>query len=411
MGVKNNKFNIRSSWFDSYVSGKSKVYNTAQLGNTLPASPASATGGTKTTPGDGYIYHHFYATVPGAPYTKTPNTSETLVTVDGVDGALVCDILIVGGGGAGGYDLNNSGGGGGGGAGAVYYATGVPLPASTYPVTVGGGGQNSEVGSPTTDTPADAQGDDSVFNGVTAAGGGRGGRGAVSPIPIAAGITGGNGGGGGARFPGGPPYPGGGGIGGPSSGAGSHPGSSNVDATSPPVGWGYDGAAGAIDDCNCGSGGGGGGIGGAPYAVVGTYNPGGSGGYSIGGHGGIGAKYTIDGATVNIGGGGMGGAYSAAGNQTTPTAHPFGGGIQDSRDWPAPMRIYPAPTVNIMFGGLDGSGGGGCGGSNNVNGPQVISGAPDGPTPANDPWSPLSRAGNTASGRGGCGLVQIRYPV
>ncbi len=75
------------------------------------------------------------------------------------------------------------------------------------------------------------------------------------------------------------------------------------------------------------------------------------------------------------------------------------------------MRIYPAPTVNIMFGGLDGSGGGGAGGSNNVNGPQVISGAPDGPTPANDPWSPLARAGNTASGRGGCGLVQIRYPA
>ena len=372
-----------------------------------PEGAAEATGGTKTTPGDGYIYHHFYATVPGAPYTKAPNTSETFV-VSG--GTLDCDYLIIAGGGAGGYDSTGSGGGGGGGAGAVYYATGVTLPAATYPVTVGGGGQNSEVGSDGTATPGDAQGDDSVFNSITAAGGGRGGRGDTSPAPVAAGIAGGCGGGGAARYPGGP-TPGGGGAGGTSSGAGSHPGSSNVDATSPPVGFGYDGAAGVLDNCNCGSGGGGGGIGGPPYAVAGNYNPGGSGGYSIGGHGGIGAKYTIDGATVNIGGGGQGGAYGANGNNTTPTAHPFGGGVQDSRDWPAPMRIYPAPTVNIMFGGLDGSGGGGAGGSNNVNGPQVISGAPDGPTPANDPWSPLARAGNTASGRGGCGLVQIRYPV
>lgn len=401
MGVKNNRFNIRSSWWDSYISGKSKVYNTGQLSSTVSAG--SATGGTKTTPGDGYHYHHFYATVPGAPYSKTPNTSETFV-VSGAE--LLADVLIVGGGGAGGYDLNNSGGGGGGGAGAVYYATGVPLPVTTYPVTVGGGGQNSEVGGPTTATPGDAQGDDSVFNGVTAAGGGRGGRGAVSDQPVANGIAGGNGGGGGARYPG----TGTGGTGGTSSGSGTHPGSSNVDATSPPVGFGYDGAAGVLDNCNCGSGGGGGGIGGPPYAVAGNYNPGGSGGYSIGGHGGIGAKYTIDGATVNIGGGGMGGAYSAAGNQTTPTAHPFGGGIQDSRDWPAPMRIYPAPTVNIMFGGLDGSGGGGvggCAGSSGLN--------PGAPTtlPSNDPWYPNPRdaQGTTASGRGGCGLVQIRYPV
>ncbi len=384
----------------------------SQTGTDASTNPisgaATATGGTKTTPGDGYIYHHFYATVPGAPYTKSPNTSETLVVTGGA--SLLADVLIVGGGGAGGYDSPGSGGGGGGGAGAVYYATGVTLPAATYPVTVGGGGQNSEVGSDSDPTPANAQGDDSVFNSITAAGGGRGGRGDTSPAPIAAGMAGGCGGGGAGRYPGGP-TPGGGGIGGPSSGASSHPGSSNVDATSPPVGWGYDGAGGSLDNCNCGSGGGGGGIGGAPLATVGNHNAPGSPGYSTSGEGGIGAKYTIDGATVNIGGGGQGGAYGAGGNNTTPGAHPFGGGVQDSRDWPAPMRIYPAPTVNIMFGGLDGSGGGGAGGSNNVNGPQVISGAPDGPTPANDPWSPLARAGNTASGRGGCGLVQIRYPA
>ena len=391
--------------FGTNVSGKEVDYHTSSHGDAR-SEVSSATGGTKTTPGDGYHYHHFYATVPGAPYTKTPKSSETLV----VDGELACDILIVGGGGAGGYDSPGSSGGGGGGAGAVYYATGVTLPAATYPVTVGGGGQNSEVGSDADPTPANAQGDDSVFNSITAAGGGRGGRGDTSPVPIAAGITGGCGGGGAGRYPG-STSDGGGGAGGSSTGAVSHPGSSNVDATSPPVGFGYDGAGGALDNCNCGSGGGGGGIGGSPYATVGNHNAPGSPGYSTSGEGGIGAKYTIDGATKDIGGGGQGGAYGTKGNNTTPPAHPFGGGVQDDRDWPAPMRIYPAPTVNIKFGGLDGSGGGGAGGANNANGPQVVSGAPDGPTPANDPWSPLARAGNTASGRGGCGLVQIRYPV
>ena len=391
--------------FGTNVSGKEVDYHTSSHGDAR-SEVSSATGGTKTTPGDGYHYHHFYATVPGAPYTKTPKSSETLV----VDGELACDILIVGGGGAGGYDSPGSSGGGGGGAGAVYYATGVTLPAATYPVTVGGGGQNSEVGSDADPTPANAQGDDSVFNSITAAGGGRGGRGDTSPVPVAAGIAGGCGGGGAGRYPG-STSDGGGGAGGSSTGAGSHPGSSNVDATSPPVGFGYDGAGGALDNCNCGSGGGGGGIGGSPYATVGNHNAPGSPGYSTSGEGGIGAKYTIDGATKDIGGGGQGGAYGAKGNNTTPPAHPFGGGVQDDRDWPAPMRIYPAPTVNIKFGGLDGSGGGGAGGANNANGPQVVSGAPDGPTPANDPWSPLARAGNTASGRGGCGLVQIRYPV
>ena len=391
--------------FGTNVSGKEVDYHTSSHGDAR-SEVSSATGGTKTTPGDGYHYHHFYATVPGAPYTKTPKSSETLV----VDGELACDILIVGGGGAGGYDSPGSSGGGGGGAGAVYYATGVTLPAASYPVTVGGGGQNSEVGSDADPTPANAQGDDSVFNSITAAGGGRGGRGDTSPVPIAAGITGGCGGGGAGRYPG-STSDGGGGAGGSSTGAGSHPGSSNVDATSPPVGFGYDGAGGALDNCNCGSGGGGGGIGGSPYATVGNHNAPGSPGYSTSGEGGIGAKYTIDGATKDIGGGGQGGAYGTKGNNTTPPAHPFGGGVQDDRDWPAPMRIYPAPTVNIKFGGLDGSGGGGAGGANNANGPQVVSGAPDGPTPANDPWSPLARAGNTASGRGGCGLGQIRYPI
>ena len=93
MGAKNTQFNTRGPFLGEYVSGKYVGYHSEQLTDATPAETASATGGSKTTPGDGYHYHHFYATVPGAPYTKTPNTSETLVVV----GDLTCDILIVGG--------------------------------------------------------------------------------------------------------------------------------------------------------------------------------------------------------------------------------------------------------------------------------------------------------------------------
>ena len=90
--------------FGTNVSGKEVDYHTSSHGDAR-SEVSSATGGTKTTPGDGYHYHHFYATVPGAPYTKTPKSSETLV----VDGELACDILIVGGGGAGGYRSEEGG--------------------------------------------------------------------------------------------------------------------------------------------------------------------------------------------------------------------------------------------------------------------------------------------------------------
>ena len=69
-------------------------------------SPIGATGGTKSTPGDGYVYHQFYANVPGTapstaagPYTKSPNTSGTFVAKQ----TLTCDVLIIGGGGSGGF--------------------------------------------------------------------------------------------------------------------------------------------------------------------------------------------------------------------------------------------------------------------------------------------------------------------
>ena len=81
-------------------------------------TPITATGGTKNTPGDGYIYHWF---------TSNGNLSIS-------DGDAAMDVLIVGGGGGGGYDR-----GGGGGAGAFYPLTlnGAP---GTHPITLGTGG-------------------------------------------------------------------------------------------------------------------------------------------------------------------------------------------------------------------------------------------------------------------------------
>ena len=64
--------------------------------------------------------------------------------------------------------------------------------------------------------------------------------------------------------------------------------------------------------------------------------------------------------------------------------------------------------LNIEVTGYGFGGGvGGCAGSSGLN--------PGAPTtlPSNDPWYPNPRdaEGTSASGRGGCGLVQIRYPV
>jgi hypothetical protein len=101
-----------------------------------------------------------------------------------------CDILIVGGGGSGGnWD------GGGGGAGGVIYATGVDIPAGTYTIKVGNGGD--EV---TTDHTSGNNGYGSEFLGAVALGGGGGGCGDnLSANPN--GKDGGSGGGGGFDNP------------------------------------------------------------------------------------------------------------------------------------------------------------------------------------------------------------------
>ncbi len=86
--------------------------------------PIAATGGTKSTPGDGYVYHVF--------------TSSGSLSVTQGKGSEY-NFLVVGAGGGGGFDR-----GGGGGAGGLYNATDVKMGApGTYPVTIGGGGSGA----------------------------------------------------------------------------------------------------------------------------------------------------------------------------------------------------------------------------------------------------------------------------
>ena len=121
----------------------------------------SATGGNQTpntglAPGNGYIYHTF--TSPG---TFTVSSGGNV------------EVLVVAGGGGGGGDV-----GGGGGAGGLAYNPSMTIGPGTYPVTVGPGGN----GGPGTASPAGTlgirsggAGGDSIFNGITALGGGGGG--------------------------------------------------------------------------------------------------------------------------------------------------------------------------------------------------------------------------------------------
>ncbi len=251
-------------------------------------------GGTTTTPGDGYEYHVF-------------NTTANL-TVSGGTG--VVEVLVVAGGGGG----SSSGGG----AGGVVYDSAHVLTTGVYSCTIGAGGAGQ--------IPSNGQGAtgaDSVFNGITALGGaggsmtntvsvdgGSGGGGAqdgFSTLLVGGAATQGSSGGGtGYGNQGGSNGGISGGI--DPSGGGGGAGSVGSDATSPDI----SGDGGAGIDFWDGSGalayyGGGGG--GADFAGSGT--PG------LGGIGGGGDGSITDGvdATANTGGGG-GAAQGVSGTNT-----------------------------------------------------------------------------------------------
>jgi len=138
--------------------------------------PIAATGGTKSYPGDGYIYHVF-------------TSSGSLVVTQG-EGAEF-NALLVGGGGGGGFDR-----GGGGGGGGLYNGTELKMgAAATYPVTVGSGG----AGNPQDPVPG---GD------WPKARGNNGGSSGMPTLVPAGGVAGGGGGGGAASNPDGSAYDG-----------------------------------------------------------------------------------------------------------------------------------------------------------------------------------------------------------
>ena len=269
-----------------------------------------ATGGSVTESGD-YKIHSF--TGPG---------TFTISKSGNAGGNSKIDYMVVAGGGGGGGEDGGGGGGGGGGyresqrpdAAPLYTASPLKtttslenLPATGYPITVGGGG----TGVPTSfnsDAPRGGSGSNSVFSTITSAGGGGGGGGSGNPAGnLRAGAAGGSGGGG--------------------SRDGGAGGAGNTPPVSPSQG-NNGGASGGAGNC-----GGGGGGAGAVGASAGTPANG-------GGNGGAGTATSITGSPLEFSGGGggnsesagprgtggLGGGGAGAGNPSNPpnTAGPGG---------------------------------------------------------------------------------------
>jgi len=96
------------------INGAGTGAYTAASSSVTPTAAPTVTGGTITTPGDGYKYHTF--------------TSSGTLAISG--GSLTCDVLVVGGGGGGG----RAGGGGGG----VLHQQNQSIAQGSYAITVAG---------------------------------------------------------------------------------------------------------------------------------------------------------------------------------------------------------------------------------------------------------------------------------
>lgn len=142
-------------------------YTTSNTSTTTVVPSATGTGGIKTGPvGISGINYYIHAFTASNTFTLTgSNTS--------------CDVLVVGGGGGcSGYQ------GGGAGAGGIVFRPGYQVNTGTYTATVGNGGVGVGGG-------AGNNGNNSVFNTITALGGGYG----IGVNGSVAGIAGGSGGG------------------------------------------------------------------------------------------------------------------------------------------------------------------------------------------------------------------------
>ena len=276
---------------------------------TLQPKFVTASGGTETTSGD-FKIHTF-----SSPGTFTVSCAGNAL------GSSSVDYLVIGGGAGAAGDR-----GGGGGAGGYRFSNGtasgcysagpsplgasaLPVTATGFPITVGGGGARTP---PSTDA---GSGNSSIFSSITSAGGGRGARqgntsatggsggggAGIGPNSNSAGSSGntppvsppqGNAGGDGNGTESGPVRRGGGGGGGA--------GAVGTTATTSQVGNGGAGLTSCISASPVARGGGGAGGGSG-----GSYSPGGSGG--SGGGGNAGNNGDGGNGTCNTGGGGGGG--------------------------------------------------------------------------------------------------------
>jgi len=272
-----------------------------------------ATGGTVTEDGD-YKVHTF--------------TGDGCLVVSNAGdpaGSTTLDYLVVAGGGGGNAD--NSGGGGGGGVrfscatftnagpSSPRAGTAVTASATTYPITVGGGGTGPSAASSV------GKGSDSIFSTITSAGGGLGSPcSAPAHAPFSPGGSGG-----------------GSGQGVPSAGNGNTPpvsppqgSNGGSGASNPGGGGGGGGFMGGGGNQSGNNGGGGGAGGGFPTAFGSNGQPCGSSRYyGGGGGGGTGQTGSGSGGSGGLGGGGAGGPNSNAGTAGTGnTGGGAGGGGQ-----------------------------------------------------------------------------------
>jgi len=267
----------------------------------LGAVYISATGGTVTTSGD-YKIHTF-----------TGDGCFVVSCGGNPAGSDTVDYLVVAGGAGGGSSNpgNTAAGGGGGGfresSGTVSgcytvsplggCVSALPVSATTYPISVGGGGAGAPV-----ESSKGGDGSNSVFSTITSAGGGGGGSNAIR-----SGVPGGSGGGG-------------------SGGDFNQPGGSgNTPPVSPPQGQpGGNSAPNPAAPPDQSSGGGGG----ATEAGVNGSSPG-----TASGRGGAGATTSISGSPIGYSGGGGGGGSPVP--VTIGAASPCGSGSAGASGTPA----------------------------------------------------------------------------
>ncbi len=267
-------YNTSGSTVSGVASNTMATYNGTiwnQLSNVIPqfVTATGPDGAVGVTDGD-YKYHIFNSSKTGSNAFVVSNSGDA-------NGSNTLEYLIIaGGGGGGGQKVSGAYyGAGGGGAGGYLTSNTMPCPAAgNHNVTIGGGGAGGTNTTQQTIIARGTQGSNSVFNGVTAIGGGYGGDG--NEAGGNNGGNGGSGGGGGARNS---TNPGGSGT----SGQG------NAGGEGRPYGGGAGGGAGGAGE---------------------NARAGGTGGYSNGGYGGFGLASSITGSAITRAGGGGGGAYS-----------------------------------------------------------------------------------------------------